>query len=188
VIFGAKTPEPDRATVTVIADPTRIGNPTGEIPPLCLTELAATMRESGIPTEATDKVMAFIWGKVFYNSALNPLSALRNLTYGELADDPDIRAIMDRVIAEAFEVARAESAPLLWETAEDYKRAFYELEVPPTRDHRSSMLQAIERGKRTEIEALNGEIVRRGDRHGVPVETNRELVRLLREKEQEVAG
>jgi 2-dehydropantoate 2-reductase len=174
VIFGAELVAPGHARVTVYADPVLIG--TGAAAERWAVALAA----AGIPAEATTDLVAELWGKVLYNAALNPLGALLGARYGELAENPDTRAIMDTVIEEAFSVARAEHVALRWPDAIAYREAFYGRLVPSTAGHRSSMLQDIERGRPTEIDAMNGYIAARGAARGVPAPVNATLTRLVR--------
>jgi len=182
VIFGAELVAPGHVRVTVFADPVLIGSPDPSdrhrraVAERWATELAA----AGVPAEPTDDLMAALWAKVFYNAALNPLGALLGLRYGDLPRHPDTRAIMDTVIDEAFTVARAEEVPLRWRDAGEYRDEFYGRLVPSTAEHRPSMLQDIERGRPTEIEAINGQIAARGARRGIPTPVNATLTRLIR--------
>jgi len=121
-----------------------------------------------------------LWAKVFYNAALNPLGALLGVHYGALRQQADSRALMDAVIDEAFAVARAEGVALPWPTADAYRKEFYERLVPVTFGHRSSMLQDLERGRQTEIDAINGAVWHRALAHGIPAPVNEMLTRLVR--------
>src|SRR6185436_8503090 len=134
---------------------------------------------AGIPTQYSDDVHAALWGKVLYNAALNPVGALLGLHYGALMENPETRAIMDRVIDEAHAVALAEGARLPWETPAEYRSVFYERLVPSTYHHRSSMLQDLELGRRTEIDAINGAVWKRGAARGMVTPANELLTRLL---------
>src|SRR5205085_3884179 len=122
------------------------------------------------------------------SAALNPLGALLGVTYGALAENRDTRSIMDVVIEEAFAVARAEGVALPWADAAAYRESFYGRLVPSTAEHRSSMLQDIERGRPTEIDAINGEVARRGLRGGLPVPVNLTLARLIRARAPRAAA
>src|SRR4029077_20043792 len=102
------------------------------------------------------------------------------LRYGELPLATDTRAIMDTVIDEAFAVACAEDVGLCGPDAAAYREEFYGRLVPATAEHRSSMLQDMERGRPTEVDAINGEVVARGARHGLPAPVNATLTRLIR--------
>ena len=182
VIFGAEIVAPGRVRVTVNAAPVAVGSP--EPSDATRSALAATwaarFADAGIPSVHTDNLLGELWAKVFYNAALNPLGALLGVPYGYLPDDPDARALMDVVIDEAFAVARAAGARLRWNDADAYRRDFYGALVPSTAAHRSSMLQDLERGRPTEIDALNGYVVRRGVELGVPVPVNTTLTHMIR--------
>jgi 2-dehydropantoate 2-reductase len=182
VIFGATIPAPGQARVTVFADPTAIGAlDPGRHPARdqVAREWAARIDTAGVPAVYTDALPAMLWAKVFYNAALNPLGALLDLHYGALPEHPSSRDLMDAVIDEAFAVATAEGVALKWPDAAAYRDEFYGRLVPATYDHRSSMLQDLERGRRTEIDAINGAVWQRGDARGVAAPVNAALTRLV---------
>lgn len=186
VIFGAAVPAPGRARVTVFADPTALGAlQPGRFPRRDAQARAWAERldAAGVPTIYTERLAALLWAKAFYNAALNPLGALLGVHYGALPARVDSRAVMDAVIDEAFAVALADGAALPWASADAYREEFYGRLVPVTFDHRSSMLQDLECGRRTEIDAINGEVWRRGRTHRVPTPVNEVLTRLLRLRE-----
>ncbi|HYC56475.1 MAG TPA: 2-dehydropantoate 2-reductase [Candidatus Binatia bacterium] len=178
VIFGAEVVAPGTVRVTVEAEPVLVGHPCGET--ASALRWAEVFRLAGIRALATDSILAALWGKVFYNAALNPMGALLGLRYGELAADPLRRSVMDRVISEAFAVATAEGVSMPWSEAAQYLSHFYGKLVPATAGHRSSMLQDLERGRPTEIDAICGEICRRADIAGIDAAANRVLFALLR--------
>jgi len=186
VIFGAEIPAPGRARVTVCAEPVAIGAAVVGDPAADAhaRRWAARIAAAGIPAEAVSDVHAYLWTKVFYNAALNPLGALLGLPYGALAADADARAIMDDVITEAYAVARARGVTPGAPSADAYRRLFYERLVPATADHRSSMLQDLERGRRTEIDAINAALATFGAAAGVPTPVNTTLTRLIRWRER----
>ena len=182
VIFGAEVVAPGRVRVTVYADPVLIGVwQDGPCPHLeaAARRWAERLAVAGIPAAYCDDIKAALWGKVLYNAALNPLSALLGVTYGALAEDVNTRAIMDAVFDEVYAVAAAEGVALPWRSAAEYHAEFYGRLIPSTVDHRSSMLQDLERGRRTEIDAINGEVWRRGRVHGIATPTNEVLTRLV---------
>lgn len=182
VIFGATIPRPGCARVTVFADPTAIGPLTAERHPLrdaAARRWAAIIDAAGVPAVYTDRLAALLWAKVFYNAALNPLGALLRVHYGALPDRADSRAIMDRVIDEAFAAAAAEGVAVPWADATAYREEFYGRLVPATFDHRSSMLQDLERRRRTEIDAINGAVWRRAAARGIDTPVNETLTRVI---------
>ena len=178
-ITGDEIPSPGRIQVTVHADDIR----RHEVDLLRIEKIAGVWREAGIPVEATEELEQFIWAKVLYNAALNPLGALLGVTYGQLADHESTRGVMDDIINEAYAVASSHGICLFWRDAASFSKVFYETMVPPTRAHHPSMLRDLERGRKTEIDALNGAIVRLGEENVVAVPTNRLIVRLLRYRE-----
>jgi len=182
VIFGAELTAPGHVRVTVHAAPTLVGSPDPAHARLCAeaARWAQVLAAAGIPAEPTPALLAELWAKLFYNAALNPLGALLGVPYGALPPDPDARSIMDDVLAEAFAVARAEGIALPWPDVEAYRALFYERLVPATASHRSSMLQDLERGRPTEIDAMNGWVARRGAALGVSTPANRLLTQAIR--------
>lgn len=186
VIFGAVVPEPGVARVTVFADPIALGAAVAGVPRAeeRARAWAARFASAGVPTEYTDALQAHLWTKVVYNAALNPLGALLGQPYGALAAEADGRAIMDAVIDECFAVARARGVVPLVPDADAYRTLFYGRLVPSTAHHRSSMLQDLERGRRTEIEAINGCIWRYGRTAGIPTPVNATMTRLVRFRER----
>ena len=184
VIFGARVDKPGHVTVTVYANEVHIGSPTGAVARDHVADVAALINASGVPTCATDEMGKHIWGKMLYNCALNPLSAILNASYGELAAQSDTRDIMNKVVEEIFAVAKASDTALFWSKPEEFLRLFYEVLIPPTRVHYASMLEDLKRAGRTEIEALNGAIARYGKDLNVQCPVNDVLSNIIRVMER----
>ena len=190
VIFGAEMPSPGHAHVTVFAQPVAIGPAPAlhreDAPALAARAraIAAMLDAAGVPAVGVDDIMPVLWTKILYNVALNPLGALLQQHYGALAQDPDVRPIMDSAIGEAFAVARALEVALPFSNAAGYRKVFYEQLIPPTFNHRPTMLHDLHVRGRTEIGALNGRIVELADGFGLDAETNRMLTRLVRAAER----
>ncbi len=184
VITGVELPRPGVIQVNVHADAIRIGHYNCQFPLDKIENIAHAMREAQIPVEATESLEQYIWAKILYNSALNPLGALLNATYGDLADNQSTRSIMDQIIEEAFQVTRKCAIKQFWHSADEYRDAFYHQMVPTTAAHYPSMLRDIEKKRRTEIDALNGAIVKFGQQSGVPTPVNETLVDLLKFREK----
>lgn len=184
VIFGAVVPAAGRAHVTVNARPVAIGPLRTDAPLRARADvLAESFADAGIPAEALDSVEALLWEKVLYNCGLNPLGALHGLTYGEVVASPELRPVLDAAIDEGFAVARACRIALPWPTAADFRAYFHATLVPPTAAHRSSMRQDLEAGRRTEVDAIGGAIVRAGERAGVATPVNARLVAAIHDAE-----
>jgi len=183
IIFGVKLHAPGRAEVTVIADDVRMGQPEGAIDPGRVKAIAAAINQAGVPTSYAENVSAILWDKILYNAALNPLGAVLECTYGRLAENTETRRLMDRIIDEVFRVAQAHNIPLNWKTPEEYRRHFYTRLVPPTAKHFPSMYYDVKAGKRLEIDALNGAIVKLAQEKGISVPVNETMTALIKAKE-----
>lgn len=183
VIYGVWIPEPGCAEVTVTADATAIGCYRDAVPMERVERIAKAMDDAGIPSYATDSIATFLWAKVAYNCALNPMSALLDVPYGGLLDTEDTQAIMREIIAELYAVANAEGVALDPPTAVEYVDRLFTYLIPTTAGHYASMREDFRNRKRTEIDALNGAIVMYADQHGLPCPTNRTLTRLVHARE-----
>jgi 2-dehydropantoate 2-reductase len=154
----------------------------GVAPRARLDALAATLERADIPTRVSDNVEGELWAKLLLNCAYNAISALCRACYRSLADHPAVREVMRAAVGEVVLVARASGVRL--PPGDHIEIALKLADSMPTQ--RSSTAQDIARGRPTEIDHLNGFIVRRGDALGVPVPVNRTLhalVKLLEEAE-----
>lgn len=183
VIFGARINAPGHVEVTVMANPTALGVYHPSAPASRVRAIAETMNEAGIPTVFTEKIATLLWAKVAYNCALNPLSALLDVPYGVLAETDYTRSIMGEVIDELYQVGHAVNVELDPPEAEDYKRLLFDELIPPTAAHYASMREDLLLRRRTEIEAINGAIVRNGARHGIACPANAFLTRMIHARE-----
>jgi 2-dehydropantoate 2-reductase len=190
VIFGAEIDQPGRARVTVIAEPVTLGpapNLSGSAAPALASKaerIAAALSAAGIPAQAVGDIRPWLWTKLFYNAALNPLGALLKLHYGALGEDPELRMIMDAIVHEAFAVSRRMEVRAPFGSADEYLAAFYGRLLPSTYDHRPSMLADLEYRGRTEIGALNGRIVELAAAMGLQAPANRMITALIRARER----
>ncbi|MEN6350415.1 MAG: ketopantoate reductase family protein [Syntrophomonas sp.] len=183
VIFGAETQELGSSKVTVIADDVVLGSPGKLVSIETLQELAQGFSTAGIPTKASEEVMKYVWAKIIYNSALNPLGAILEVNYGKLAEMESTKSLMNSMIGEIFALLSAMEQETLWPDANSYLQAFYSQLVPSTALHHASMLQDIQRGRKTEIDALNGAVVELGKKYNVATPVNAVISSLLRSKE-----
>jgi 2-dehydropantoate 2-reductase len=190
VIFGAEIPAPGSAHVTVFAQPVAIGpapglhrEDSGALESRAVA-IARMLDAAGIPAVGVGDIMPILWTKILYNVALNPLGAILKLHYGALADDPDLRPIMDRAIEEAFAVARALEVAMPFASSGEYLKVFYEQLIPATFNHRPTMLHDLHVRGHTEIDALNGKVVELAERFGLDASTNLMLTRLVRAAER----
>jgi 2-dehydropantoate 2-reductase len=145
-----------------------------------LSNLAATLSEAGWRTVAVEDIHRWVWRKLAINAAINPLTALARVPNRMINTDPDLWRAAVSVAAEVVQVGAAHGVQLnsqqIVDGIEEVTRA--------TGEDRSSMLIDLENGMRTEIEAINGQVVRYARRHNVPVPTNDLLLRLVRAHER----
>jgi 2-dehydropantoate 2-reductase len=146
-----------------------------------LAGIAVFFERAGIPCRISDDIEADLWMKLVINCACNAVSALCRARYGQMASHPETRAVMRQVVEEAVAVARGAGVRL---PEIDYVQQVWNLveTMPATL---SSTAQDIDRGKRTEIDSLNGYVSRRGVRLGIATPVNQTLyalVKLLEEK------
>ena len=138
-------------------------------------ELAALLSAAGIPTTVTANVDGELWGKLILNCAYNALSAITQLPYGVLRRSEGVEDVLRDVTAECLAVASAAGIAVpgdAWEAVERIART-----VP---GQFSSTAQDLARGRRSEIDHLNGVVVRQGERLGVPTPVNRVLHTLVK--------
>ena len=142
--------------------------------------LAQAINDSGIPSQVSEELEEALWAKMLYNTTLNPLGAILNMSYGQLSCSEHLVSIMSRLIEETYEVIDAAGYKTYWKNAEEYKDVFYKKLVPDTFVHRASTLQDIEKGQLTEIDTLNGCIIRLGEKYNVPTPTHQMIVQLIK--------
>ncbi|HOV81494.1 MAG TPA: 2-dehydropantoate 2-reductase [Methanothrix sp.] len=186
VIFGSEIVEPGHVRVTVNADDVLLGEPFSPANRPLLKRLEADLLKSGIPARVVgrDEIWAAIWGKVLYNCSLNPLGALLGVPYGRLGESEHTRGIIRHVIEEIFLVMQARDVCVPYRDADDYYHFLLDRQLPPTAEHRASMLQDITAGRMTEIDALNGAISRYGRELSISTPYNDLLTALIKFKER----
>ena len=137
---------------------------------------AAALRSASFKVRMVGDARSLLWGKLVINAAINPLTALLRVTNGELLKRPSARGLMAELACEAAAVAGAENIPLPFEDAPQAA----EQVARRTADNHSSMLQDIQRGTPTEIDAICGAVTRQGEAHGIPTPMNRACWQLVR--------
>jgi 2-dehydropantoate 2-reductase len=179
VITGFRRHKPNEVEITVHADSIHIGSLFGA-GLSAVQDLTEAINKGGIPCEITGHIGKDIWAKMLYNCALNPLGAILDVPYGKLAEHESTRAIMDAIAGEVFAVMTKAGYETHWESAKDFLKVFYKKLVPDTAEHKSSTLQDITAKKPTEIDALNGAVIRLAESYELPVPYNSVVYNIIK--------
>ena len=145
--------------------------------PRFVAMFARLLDGAGVPTRPAGDVVKEEWRKALINAAINPVTADHGIPNGQLAKDPwrgQVLELLEEALtvsaAEGVEFPRAEVERDLWRV------------VRRTAENRSSMLQDLDRGRRTEIDAISGTILHLGERHGLSLPATRRIVERLRRR------
>ena len=144
-----------------------------------LPAIATMFERGGIPCPVTADIDAALWTKLTINCAFNAISALSRSRYGRMVREPAVRGVMELAVREAVMVARASNVAL----DEAVLIAEVRKVAEAMSEQYSSTAQDILRGKRTEIDSLNGYVARRGEALGVDVPVNRTMHALVKLRE-----
>lgn len=144
--------------------------------------IAEQFRAAGIPTTVSATVEAVLWGKLVTNCAHNALSAVAQVSYGYMTQVPGVTDVMADAVDECIAVARALGIPL----APGIKEMVLGVAATMPGQY-SSTAQDMARQKPTEIDHLNGYVVRKGRELGVPTPVNRALLSIVKLQESKYA-
>lgn len=150
-------------------------------PPGAGTDFIARMFErAGVPCRISDNIRGELWAKLVANGALNAISALGRSRYGKIAENSEARVLIRAVVDEIFAVARAAGIVMPGMPDTDAAYASVMTIAAQMGAALSSTAQDVERGRRTEIDALNGYVARRAAELGVPAPLNHALWTLVK--------
>jgi len=138
-------------------------------------QIAQVFNKAGIETEVTPTIYDLVWDKFFINIGINALTALTGLKNGQLLDYPETLKLMETLVSEAVEVARRKGIRIEGDPINKVKAV-----AQATRENRSSMGQDFDYRRETEINAINGAIVREAERLGIRVPYNQTITDLVK--------
>ena len=141
---------------------------------------AEILTKAGWPARAVADVRTLIWGKLCINVAINAVTAILGVNTGQLVELKIVQSLVRDAVAETVAVAARQG--MVFDLDERLTQVWQVIDK--TRDNRTSMLVDIQRGRRTEIEAINGAVSRLGNQLGVPTPVNDTLTRLVQAKEK----
>lgn len=150
-----------------------------------IERIGEVFNKAGLDTEVVRNIEHVVWQKLLHNAVVNPVSALTGLNCDQLLEDDDLQSLMRDVCAEIVAVMRARGVPIIDE--EDPYRPIVgsQKALGP---NRPTMWQDLDRGLRTEIDALNGAIVGEAERRGLGAPCNLTIVHLIHAAERRVLG
>jgi 2-dehydropantoate 2-reductase len=142
-----------------------------------IEQLADACTRGGMPTQAVADARGPQWRKLIFNAATNPLGALTGLTHGRVCERDDLRALVTGLVDEGKSVAAAQGIEL---DADPEDLIDHAAQKNVAYDHKASMLQDVEARKQTEVDFLNGGIVRFGGEYGVATPLNQAIWALVK--------
>ncbi len=138
-------------------------------------EITQVFLNAGIETEVSTAIQSPIWEKFLINIGINALAAVTGLRNGQLLEHPETVMLMDALVSEAVEVARQKGIPVEGNPIDKVKAV-----AEATKTNRCSMGQDLDHHRRTEIDVINGAVVREAERLGLSVPYNRMLTNLVK--------
>lgn len=144
--------------------------------PAFAQEVADTLTKGGLPTHLEPDIQAAIWSKAIFNAAMNTLCALTRRTPGFLGAHDESKAMIRAVVLEGASAAKAAGVAIDVQPILDLTV----VSVTDHADHEASMLQDVKAGRPTEVDAINGAIVRAAHEAGVAVPVTETLWRLVK--------
>ena len=138
--------------------------------------MGEVFRAAGLDTEVREQIDDVIWQKLLHNAVVNPVSALTGLTCREMLDDEDLQGFMRDLCLEIVAVMKARGIPIVNE--EDPYAPVVGSQTALGKN-RPSMWQDLMRSYRTEVDAINGAVVREAERQGLEAPLNLGIVRFI---------
>lgn len=141
-----------------------------------LSQIACIFSNAGFETTISENILNHIWGKLIINTAINPITAITKMRNGELLEHDETKALLHLTVNESVCVAHANSIKLPY----DDPNFIVEETCRATANNISSMLQDVLNNKRTEIDSINGAIVKEGSKVGIDTPVNQVLTYLIK--------
>jgi 2-dehydropantoate 2-reductase len=140
-----------------------------------VTRFAQVFARAGIETEVSSNIQSLAWNKLFINAGINAVAAITGLRNGRLLDYPETLRLMEALVSEAVTVARKKGIPIEGNPLETVKAV-----AEATKENRCSMGQDIDNRRKTEIDVINGAVVREAERLGISVPYNEMITDLVK--------
>ena len=172
---------PNRIRYRVGIKPIQIAPYDGDLTP-AVEKVGEVFRKSGLDTEIVPQIDDVIWQKLLHNAVVNPVSALTGLSCREMLDDPDLQDFMRDLCLEIVAVMKARGIPIVNEE-DPYQPVMGSQKA--LGKNRPSMWQDLMRSYRTEVDAINGAVVREAEQQGLEAPLNLGIVRFIHSREKQ---
>jgi 2-dehydropantoate 2-reductase len=140
-----------------------------------IEKIAAVLEAAGMETVISGKVLGLLWDKLLVNVGINALTGITKLHNGQLLDYPEIEELLEKAVSEGVAVAKAKGIALGFDDPVEHAKEV----CRATAVNKSSMLQDILQGRKTEIDMMNGAIVREGKAMGIETPVNLALTNMI---------
>jgi len=140
-----------------------------------INQVAQIFCKAGIETDVSSCIHDLVWEKLLVNVGINALAAILGIKNGQLLDHPETLRLMETLVSEAVEVGRKKGVRIEGNPIDRVKAV-----IEATRENRCSMGQDLDRKRKTEIDAINGALVREADRLGISIPYNRMITDLIK--------
>lgn len=140
-----------------------------------IKKIAAVLEDAGMETAVSGKVLGLVWDKLLINVGINALTGITKLHNGQLLDYPEIEELLEKAVSEGVAVAKAKGIALGFDNPVEHTKDV----CRATAANKSSMLQDILNGRKTEIDMMNGAIVCEGKAMGIETPVNLALTNII---------
>lgn len=173
---GGRLEGPGKVVAGILGKKTVIGEMDGRVTDR-IRAIAHEFKGAGLEIEVSENIKGMIWDKLLVNAATGPLTAITRLNYGDLYKMEEMAQTAQEAVAEGVAVARKFAVAL---DTEDPKEIWLRASAGMPDDFKTSMLQGMERKARSEIDYINGAIVRYGEKAKIPTPVNKTLVACIK--------
>jgi len=157
------------------------GEATNDPPSERVRRVGALLDRAGIAHETPPDMIRTLWWKFMINVGVNQASAVMRAPYGTFQTSPEAQALMEALMREVIALAEAEGVDL----SEGDIRAWYGFMNALSPEGKTSMLQDVEAGRKTEVEMFAGKVIELGAKHGIPTPVNETLLRIIHVLEEQ---
>jgi 2-dehydropantoate 2-reductase len=148
-----------------------------------LNAIAALFHASSVPCAVLPDVKRALWAKFLVNCAYNGISAIGAIDYGQMVETAEVKKLIDALTVEFLLIAKKEGVNI---SAEEAMKVNAQIPITMPRQ-KSSTAQDLMRGKQSEIDYLNGLIVRKGVEHNIPTPANQAILALVKMLERKIS-